>query len=213
MMAILPVIAALAAAPAQPDDAAHIRCAFEKAGELATSTAEPAETVAKRVLSACSAALGPVDEATRMRIRAAAVAVVNRRRGVDGQAQDAPFRLPNLADVPTGRFDVPDEIAPAIVPYMMCQAASAGVPVYTEGRKQLIAPPAGIGKGSGCSAARELAARRADLLLRRRGGMTKKARAQLIERTLAGADAFQRASELPPPPPPPPPSSEPHAEH
>jgi hypothetical protein len=198
MIAILPVLLALAAAPSQPDEAAKMRCAFEKAGELAVSTAEPAEAVAEQVVSACAGSPGTVDEATRFRIRSAAVAVVNRRRGVGGQAQDAPFRLPNVSDLPGASLDIPDEIAPAIVPYVICKTASAGIPMYTEGRERLIAPPAGFVKGVDCTAVRRQAARNADRLLRDRGGMTRKARSELIERTLAGADAFHR-SAVPPP--------------
>jgi hypothetical protein len=98
----------------------------------------------------------------------------------------------------TRRLDIPDEIAPAIVPYMMCLSASAGTPVYTEGKKRLIPPPPGIGKGAGCSAQRARAAVDAEQLLRRRGGRNKKARRALIEKTLAEIDAFERAPAAPP---------------
>ena len=41
------------------------------------------------------------------------------------------------------RLDIPDEIAPAVVPYMQCLLASAGVPSYARGRP--LPPPPGIG--------------------------------------------------------------------
>ncbi|HEX6377110.1 MAG TPA: hypothetical protein VFZ91_15470 [Allosphingosinicella sp.] len=207
MIGTLAALAALAAAPVQPGDSAHIRCAFAKAGELASSTAEPAELVAQRVVAACTAdsAAGPASDPTRLRIRAAAIAMVNRKRGTDGQAPDAPIRLPTLETRVSNGFDIPDEIAPAILPYLQCRIASAGVALYDDDRDTRIAPV--VGKGVDCAPWRKQAARDADRLLRERGGMSKARRAEYIERILAGADVFHRASALPPQ------SSESHAEH
>ena len=96
-----------------------------------------------------------------------------------------------------GRLDIPDEIAAAVVPYMRCLIASSGVPVYTEGRKALIPPPAGIGKGSDCSAHRSKAARDADYLLKQAGKGPRSKRALYIDKVLASIDAFHWRSSPP----------------
>jgi hypothetical protein len=72
------------------------------------------------------------------------------------------------------RLAIPDEIAPAVRPYMQCLGAA---------RPQ----------GSGCRAERAKAAADSDRMLRRRGGRSKEARRALIEKTLAEVDAFHRA--------------------
>jgi hypothetical protein len=93
------------------------------------------------------------------------------------------------------RFQIPDEIAPAIVPYVGCLLASRGVEV----RGSLDPRPRNVEKGADCSGHREAAERNADALLRNIGGRNGAERKAMIEATLAGADDFVRGSHLPPP--------------
>ena len=198
MIALAAASIALAAAPAQAGDTPYIRCAFEKAADLAKAGGKSAEKIGDEAVRLCAAAGGadspsPSDD-TRRRMHAAAVAMVNRRRGTDGLPADAPFRLPNPESAASVRsFDIPDEIAPAVIPYLQCLIASAGTPLYAEGRNRPIAPPKGIGKGSDCAAFRLQAAKNADRLLRENGNKSKAERRALIEATLAGLEDFQRA--------------------
>jgi hypothetical protein len=105
-------------------------------------------------------------------------------------------------DVPTGRFEIPDELVPAIVPYMQCLNASAGIPMYRGNREALIPPPPGITKGSDCSAMRKQAAERGDALLKAYGHRDAAERRTLVERTLSQADAFVPRAHVPPQPQP-----------
>jgi hypothetical protein len=93
--------------------------------------------------------------------------------------------------------EIPDEIAPAIVPYVRCLMASRGVPIRGPGGGAEEAPAAE--RGADCTPVRREAARRADAMLvaQRRG--TREERAALIERTLAGVESFADASALPTP--------------
>jgi hypothetical protein len=194
-----------AAAPVQPADAPNIRCAFETAAAMAVESSDPPERVADRVVASCAAVGGaetpPMSDAGRLRIRAAAIAMVNRKRGTDGQPADAPMRIPAVE----GSLTIPDEIAPAVIPYAICLSASAGLPVFTEGGKRRIAPPPGIGKGSDCSEVRKAAARNADGMLLRRGGGSPAQRRAMIDSTLDAIEAHQKASSPRVPP------DEPHA--
>lgn len=201
MIELLVALAAMQATPAQPNDSAFIKCAFDKAGELATASAGSSDFLADEVVVACQTADGAdtprMTDLTEVRVRAAAIAVINRKRGLDGQPADAPIRLPTISTLPMGRLDIPDEIAPAVVPYLRCLIASAGVPVYTAGRESLIAPPQGVEKGSNCETFRTKARRDAHILLRRQGGRDKQQRQVMIEATLTSIDDFQRASTPP----------------
>jgi hypothetical protein len=100
-------------------------------------------------------------------------------------------------EVPTARLVIPDEIAPAVVPYMRCLDGSLGLQVRSQGR--VLPPPHGIALGSDCSGRRAIAARQADEMLRaqHRGGRSQ--RRAFIERTLASMDDFvgARAHPLP----------------
>ncbi|HYE29752.1 MAG TPA: hypothetical protein VEA61_16155 [Allosphingosinicella sp.] len=116
-------------------------------------------------------------------------------------AAASPADAPNLERraVMRGSMDIPDEIAPAVLPYLNCQIASSGVPVYADGRR--LPPPAGIVKGSDCSAMRRQAATEADRMLRARGMASAARRRAIVDDTLARMDEFHRASLLPPVPP------------
>ena len=183
---------ATVASPASAAEDVHMRCAFQTADTLALASEAPAESVADQVIAACSAeapeTAPPITDEMRRSMRAAAVAMVARRRGLDGQPADAPFRIA----APIGSLDIPDEIAPAVIPYLRCQLASAGHPERSGNR--VVPPPKGIARGSDCTAFRERARDHADRLLRAQGGQNKAARKAFIEKALQDVDDFHRAS-------------------
>jgi hypothetical protein len=104
---------------------------------------------------------------------------------------------PTLAsDRPMGHLNIPDEIAPAIVPYVNCVMASRGVQMRSSGNAvQAPAVPA----GSDCTPARAEAARQADAMLAGQHRGSRQQRQALIERTLTNVDNFAAASSTPPP--------------
>jgi hypothetical protein len=87
-----------------------------------------------------------------------------------------------------GRLVIPDEIAPAIVPYMTCQLLAHGVRIGPPGAAQAI--PTAEQRQADCSGARQEAARRAERLLEQRGRGNAAERQAAVERVLASADAF-----------------------
>jgi hypothetical protein len=201
MIGALLALSALAGTPPQPppQEDPSVKCAFEKARQLAAASSETPDSVADEVVGTCAPA-GNGDasaEFTRFRVRAAAVAMVNRQRGLDGQPADAPFRLPAArVSLPLGRFEIPDAIAPAVVPYFECLLGSTGVSVRDGGREM---PPAAA-RGADCSAQRSLAATRADDMLRQAGGKSRVERRALIDATLASAEDFAAKSAPSPDP-------------
>jgi hypothetical protein len=178
-----------------------MECAFGKAGERAAESKNAPEVLAADIVDLCSTRkdVPPPSDSMRMRMRAAALAMIARKRGLDGQPADAPFRIPVLTTVraETG-MRIPDEIAPAIIPYIRCLVTSEGLPMYTEGRKQLIPPPSGVAKGSNCADFRVRARSDAEMLLRRQGKGGKAEREKLIDDTLGQADNFFRSTATPP---------------
>ena len=84
----------------------------------------------------------------------------------------------------TSRLEIPDEIAPAIVPYFQCLLASRGIPLTREGR--VVTPT--VAPGTDCSSQRLEAAQRAETMLRNRHDRNEGERAQFIEATLASLD-------------------------
>ena len=202
MIEALMAFAALFGAQTPPADQAYIRCAFQRAGELATATSDPPEAVANRVIEVCAPAAGAdgpaMTDAIRSRVRAAAIAVVNRRRGLDGQPPEAPIRLPAPGapirlPAPGARLEIPDEIARAVVPYIACLHGSRGTPVYSNGVRQ----PAFVAEGTDCRPHRERAAREAERMLRdqRRGSGDE--RRAYVEAVLARVDAFVAGADSP----------------
>jgi hypothetical protein len=190
-------IATAAASPSPPPPGDPvIKCAFDRAAQLATASSETPEEIADKVASACAPAASggaPLAGFALYRVRYAATAMVKRQRGLDGQPADAPFRLPDAES----RFTIPDELVPAVVPYIQCLMASAGTSMRENGR--VVPPP--VPKGFDCSGQRRLAAAKADDLLRRTGRKTAEERRALIESTLGTADTFVARSMLPPMPP------------
>lgn len=86
------------------------------------------------------------------------------------------------------RLVIPDQIAPAILPYLRCRLDSIGQPVYsgTGGPRVQSSVPV----GADCSSARTEAARRAEQMLveQRRGDAAE--RRAFIERALVDVDTF-----------------------
>jgi hypothetical protein len=209
------LLAALALLPepvpaAGPQNDADVPCAFDKAARLAGESKASAEAVADEVVAQClppASGKGDADMDVRtFRVRAAAIAMVNRRRGLDGQPADAPIRLPSMERSEAHNFAIPDEIAPAIVPYFECLVASMGLPMHDEHGK-LVTPPPGVARGSDCAGVRERAARDADRLLIREGKKNAAERRALIDTTLTALTAFVH----PPAPTPAPAASETNA--
>lgn len=106
-----------------------------------------------------------------------------------------------VSQVPLGSFRIPDELGPALAPYMNCRFASLGVPVYAAGKEKPIPPPRGIGKGSDCTLVRTKAAKDADRMLEGSNRGSRAERAALIERVLVSIDEFNPGPPLPPPVP------------
>ena len=190
IFSLLVQAALAAAASAAPPDREQMACAFGKARELATSSVEAPDVLADKIVAECTAkppGAPEAGDAEKAGVRAAALAMINRKRGTDGQPPDAPLAIPSFDTVEP--FDIPDEIAPAIGSYVVCVNASRGVPMYDRSMR-LVEPPPGIGKGSDCTTVRKTAVRWADRLLRGRGGMGKRERRAFIFRAFADVDAF-----------------------
>jgi hypothetical protein len=92
-----------------------------------------------------------------------------------------------------GRFDIPDELVPAVIPYMLCLDASHGIEVRAHGRT--VPPPPGISRGSDCSSYRSRAARQGDRLLRRAGVRGRDERRARVEAVLSGAERFTASND------------------
>ena len=104
-------------------------------------------------------------------------------------------RAPNLRQaVPLGSVNIPDEIAPAVAPYLQCLISSNGVEIRSpDGTPQ---PPA-VPAGTDCTSRRVEAAQRADRMLRNQGRGTRAERTAYVEAVLANVDRF--VSDMPKP--------------
>jgi hypothetical protein len=94
--------------------------------------------------------------------------------------------------VPMERLEIPDEIAPAVVPYMRCLLASRGMTIRAPGHGAIQAPTAAV--GTDCTPVRATAARNADTMLAAQHRGNPAERTALIERTLASMDRFVDAT-------------------
>ncbi|HLL32165.1 MAG TPA: hypothetical protein VK403_14340 [Allosphingosinicella sp.] len=119
----------------------------------------------------------------------------------ESAASGAPRASNLVSQAKLGTFQIPDDLAPALAPYLMCRFASLGVPVYDRGAKSPIRAPRGIGKGSDCGPVRIKAAKDADRMLKRAGGRDRAQRAAYIERVLVSIDEFNPGPPLPSRPP------------
>jgi hypothetical protein len=89
--------------------------------------------------------------------------------------------------VESAPLTIPDEIAPAVIPYMACLTAAKGSPL----RNGLDGPEALRGQykvGQNCTEVRAEASRNADRMLK--GKRSKRERADLINSTLVSIDTF-----------------------
>jgi hypothetical protein len=110
-------------------------------------------------------------------------------------------------EVRMASLTIPDEIAPAVLPYLDCLQARIDMRVYSEGK--LVPPPPGVTEGSDCRPTREHARQDADTMLKRLGGRGRGERAAFIERTLTSMDEFTKLPAFPLAPPPPAPPAPP----
>ena len=90
-------------------------------------------------------------------------------------------------DVPVGKpLEIPDAIAPAVVPYLICLQSAAGMPISINGELQF-SPP----KAEGCGAVRAQSARDARALLRaRKVRSDAEEQSKFIEDTLVSIENF-----------------------
>ena len=89
--------------------------------------------------------------------------------------------------VTSGPLNIPDEIAPAVMPYMACLTAAKGSPLRN-GPSGPEFMPGRFKAGQDCSNVRAEAAQDSERLLK--GSTTKRERAKLIETTLSSIDGF-----------------------
>jgi hypothetical protein len=84
-------------------------------------------------------------------------------------------------------LNIPDEIAPAIIPYVNCRVSSQGVPMRNERGETLdaVVPP-----GGDCTPHRKQAAARANAMLKQYTDLSRMKRRDLIENTLNSIDKF-----------------------
>jgi hypothetical protein len=138
--------------------------------------------------------------ALRIEVEQEALAAVRANHGVaapaDTAANPAPSAPPAMArDVRLVSLDIPDEIAPAIVPYLRCVMASNGVQMRSAASEPQ--PPAAA-VGADCSATRAQSARRGEEMLGAQHRGSLKQRRAFVERALVGVDAFAARSAGPP---------------
>ena len=95
-------------------------------------------------------------------------------------------------DVPVGSIEIPDEIIPAIVPYVMCTSFSRGIRIISEN----VEIPPTVEKGADCSEQRKKSAQLADKMLQQQGNANKADRMRFIETALASIDAGYNSPEI-----------------
>jgi hypothetical protein len=93
--------------------------------------------------------------------------------------------------LPGGRLDIPDVIAPAVVPYVTCLFASRGIGIGAPGRI-----PAGFAVGMDCASHRTRAEEQADLLLKQQSRWRRARRTAFIETTLKRAEDYVEAGPM-----------------
>jgi hypothetical protein len=91
-----------------------------------------------------------------------------------------------LRRVPIGTLVIPDEIAPAVVPYMSCLYASRGIAISSNGVRERPV----VAEGADCVPHRERAARRAERMLRDQGSGSRDERRAYVEAVLGRLEAF-----------------------
>jgi hypothetical protein len=112
------------------------------------------------------------------------------------QAPIEPVRTVTMSEK-RGSLDIPDEIAPAVVPFMMCRLRAAGVRVR---RPDGTIPESATPSGEDCTPVRSAAKRNAITMLKQKGIKPKGGRESFVERTLDDIVSFTTYSmELPVP--------------
>jgi hypothetical protein len=101
------------------------------------------------------------------------------------QAQTQPVRTVETTEK-IGSIKVPDEIAPAVGPYITCRIMASGTPLIVEGKPVNYTLPG----QTDCAKVRANAAREADKFLVRQGMNDKAKRHAFIDKALTDADSF-----------------------
>lgn len=101
------------------------------------------------------------------------------------QADPQPSRTVETTEK-VGSIKVPDEIAPAVGPYITCRIMASGTPLIVDGKPVNYNLPG----QTDCAKVRENAAREADKLLARQGMGDRAQRQAFVDKALADADAF-----------------------
>ena len=122
--------------------------------------------------------------------------------------QDAPRTT--VQAVPMASLDIPDEIAPAVLPYLNCKLGSAGIELRAPGNGPALPPAAAT--GADCSRVRQQAADRALRILRDRRQGSADERREFVERTLTSIDSFLAIPANAPPKPEPTSAGQPNAD-
>src|SRR3954447_6567158 len=105
-----------------------------------------------------------------------------------GQAQAAPEPMP-IADTSADlHFHAPDQIVPAVLPYLACLYASRGLPLLNGTDRQSIASKVLI--GGDCSAIRRRAERDAVSLLRDKAAANSDSPEATVNNTLSSMDSY-----------------------
>ena len=102
-------------------------------------------------------------------------------------AQTVPVETISMP-VALGRLEIPDEIAPALMPYMACQMRAAGAPIIKPGQP---VPQDQQPTGEDCTSVRQTAARNALVMLDRRSIEPIGGRQAFVAKALDNIDAFQ----------------------
>lgn len=109
-----------------------------------------------------------------------------------GQGDPQPVRTAETAEK-IGSIEVPDEIAPAIGPYITCRIMASGTPLIVEGKPVNYNLPG----QTDCAKVRENAAVESDKLLTRRGMNDEAERQAFVDKVLADADSFTATLSTP----------------
>lgn len=108
------------------------------------------------------------------------------------QADAQPVRTVETTEK-IGSIKVPDEIAPAVGPYITCRIMVSGTPLIVEGKPVSYNLPG----QTDCAKVRENAAREADKLLVGQGMRDKAKRQAFVDKVLADADSFTATLSTP----------------
>ena len=103
------------------------------------------------------------------------------------QAEDAPKPVTIIeSKVKLGSIDIPNEIGPAIAPYMTCRILASGTELRVEGKALNAEKPS----AADCDTKKEKAVKYAHELLKKQGVSNKNERTSLIDKTMAEVDVF-----------------------